>query len=91
MQLRDRILSKAVSGKGCTDQWVALQTLDLYREWIRQGLPHEDALQAAKSEMQSITSEALAIRRKRRRSDLAAWCVVLMGILACVGWWQLWE
>ncbi|TMV49331.1 hypothetical protein FE783_12510 [Paenibacillus mesophilus] len=91
MQLHDEILQEAVTGSKCTPEWAAMQTVKLYRQWSNKGLPHHDALEAAKSEMRVITTEALRLRRKRLKNDLAAWCVVILGVLACMGWWLLWE
>lgn len=31
------------------------------------------------------------IEVKEPASDAAAWGVVLIGILAAIGWWQLWQ
>lgn len=89
MSLREEILREAITGKKCTVNWTAHQTFRLYQEWKRQGLPREDAIIAAKTQMQEIAAEALHIRQKRRRNDLAAWYVIVLGVLACIGWWQL--
>jgi hypothetical protein len=91
MQLHDEILEQAIDGTKCTREWTTMQTVKLYRQWSNEGLPHHEALEAAKSEMQVITAEALRIRRKRLKNDLAAWFVVVLGVLACVGWWLIWE
>jgi len=90
--LRDEILERAVDGTDCTPEWTALQTIRLYRRWMDQGLHHDEALAAAKWEMQEIAREAMRIRRKKLLRDVVApWCVIVLGGLACVGWWLLWE
>jgi hypothetical protein len=91
MQLHDEILEQAIDGTKCTPEWAAVQTVKLYRQWSNEGLPHHEALEAAKSEMQVITAEALRIRRKRLKHDLAVCFVVALGALASVGWYLLWE
>lgn len=35
-------------------------------------------------------TEAKRIEVSQEASDTTAWGVVLIGILACIGWWQLW-
>jgi hypothetical protein len=89
--LHDEILQEAIDGKECTPEWAAMQTVRLYRQWSSNGLPHAEALEAARTEMRMIADEALQVRKRRRKNDLAAWCVVILGVLACVGWWLLWE
>lgn len=91
MQLHDEILREAIEGKQCTPEWTAMQTVRLYQQWSAQGLPHPEALEAARVEMKMIADEALSIRKNRRKNDLVAWYVVMLGVLACVGWWMLWE
>lgn len=90
--LRDEILQDAITGTECTEEWVTLQTVRLYRQHTMEGLSHHAAIDAAKQDMQEITAKALRIRRwDRLQAAVASWCVVVLGALACVGWWYLWE
>lgn len=90
--LHDEILQEAVDGIGCNEEWVALQTVRLYRQRTMEGLSHNTAIDAAKQDMQDITTKALQIRRRERlQAEVAPWCVIVLGALACVGWWYLWE
>ncbi|PYI57002.1 hypothetical protein DLM86_00710 [Paenibacillus flagellatus] len=90
--VRDDILREAIDGTGCTPEWAALQTIRLFRHYEDAGLSHDDALAAAKVEMQAIAAEALRIRRRERfQTTVAPWCVIVLGTMACVGWWALWE
>lgn len=92
MSIREEILAEAISGTGCTPEWAALQTVRLYRRNIADGQQHEVALAAARQEMEEIAAEALRLRREAVwREHIAPWCVVVLGALACVGWWYLWE
>lgn len=89
--LRNEILQEAVAGQ-VNPEWVALQMVRLYREHIRAGMSHEKALEAAKREMSNIKDEALRIRKKDVwREQVAPWFVIVMGGLACYGWWVWWE
>lgn len=90
--LHDEILQEAIDGTGCNEEWVSLQTVRLYRQHTMEGLSHNAAIDAAKQEMQEITAKALRIRRRDQlQAAIAPWCVVVLGALACVGWWYLWE
>lgn len=92
MTLREEILKKAVDGEGITPEWVAYQTTRLYRQYQEQGRPHNECLKLARIEMLLIKDEALRIRRREHfLTALAPWCVVVLGTMACVGWWLLWE
>lgn len=95
MALREEILLKAVEGgPEITPEWVAFQTTRIYRVYRNKGRSHDDSLKMAKLEMLLIKEEALRIRktdRRKRMTDIAAWCVVILGVLACIGWWLLWE
>jgi hypothetical protein len=91
--LRNEILTEAVEGRKAVPEWVALQTTRLYRYYTRKGFSHNDALAAAQREMMTIMDEALEIRKRRKdqlKTDIAAWCVIVLGVLACIGWWLLW-
>lgn len=92
--IRDEILRDAVEGHKAVPEWVAMQTVRLYQEQVAAGLSDADALATAQREMIGIMNEALEIRRARKqrlKTDLAAWFVVAIGVLACVGWYLLWE
>jgi hypothetical protein len=95
MDLRDEILRDAVEGTKCVPEWVAYQTVRLYREQVAAGLSHDAAVDAAQREMVAIMNDALRIRREQKwdalwRDHIAPWCVVILGALACIGWWLLW-
>jgi len=92
VSIRDEILTAAIDGRECTPTWAAEQTIRLYRRNVVDGLPHEDAVAAAKQEMAEIAAEALRQRRNRFIAQhIAPWAVVVLGTLACIGWYLLWE
>lgn len=35
--------------------------------------------------------QARHLEVSQEASDAAAWGVILIGVIACIGWWQLWR
>ena len=99
MNLHEQILKEAIDGRTIDHDWVALQMVLLYRQHLASGLPHEDALKMAKQDMLRIKDEALRIRRRQAikqykqhgMENFAPWFVIILGIMAAYGWWQMWE
>lgn len=96
MLARQEILQEAVEGNRTVPDWVAMQTLRLYREQIAAGLPHQEAVAVAQQQMIDILNDADQIRRRQRlerlwRDQIAPWGVIVLGVAACVGWYFLWE
>ena len=91
---RDEILQEAINGTECTPEWVAQQTVKLYREYMEQGYSHDESLLRARREMYALAAEAMQIRRNRKelwKDRIAPWLVILGGIALVIGWWNLWE
>lgn len=92
MSMREEVLRDTVNVKVPDREWVAGQMVKLYRSYILEGMSDKEAVQRAKEEMEKITGEAIAIRRQRgRSSNIEAWFVIILGALACYGWWILWS
>ena len=92
--MREQIVKEAMKGEHITPEWVAMQTVKLYRQNVLQGMSHEEALHMAKQEMKEISGEVISRRKMNAREiwreHIAPWLVIIIGILACIGWWNLW-